>query len=413
LSLGVRYDYNKAYSAAQGALDDQGRPTGERFPQTDFFTWNTISPRLGLNLKLTPDGKTVFRGHYGRYHRAVATGEYANKIGPSITDIFAGPFDIATETFTDLTFVKGNANLGVDPNYESPYTDQFIAGLERELTRGLGAQLNYVYKRGRRFAGWEETRGTYVRAPFVDSGLGPLDQPTGKTIELFQLTSDPEDRFFQITNPSLMKSDIHAVSLNLVKRMSDRWQLTASGTFLRAEGTLQEGQGGAGEAGSGVGIIQRGGLQFRAFGQNPNAYVNVDGRLKSDVTLQLKGQLIYQLPAGFLVAANFSHRDGAHIVRRTRALRSITMIPENTPILLQPRGENGRLKDVTVLDLRLQKDFKLGTNARLSVFADAFNLLNNKTTEGVVTSLVESESYLFPLSPVTPRRVMLGAKVRF
>jgi len=141
--------------------------------------------------------------------------------------------------------------------------------------------------------------------------------------------------------------------------------------------------------------------------------VNVDGRLKSDVTLQLKGQLVYQLPAGFLVAANFSHRDGAHIVRRTRALRSITMIPENTPILLQPRGENGRLKDVTVLDMRLQKDFKLGTNARLSVFADAFNLLNNSTTEGVVTSLVESESYLFPLSPVTPRRVMLGAKVRF
>jgi hypothetical protein len=162
-----------------------------------------------------------------------------------------------------------------------------------------------------------------------------------------------------------------------------------------------------------VGIIQRGGLQFRQFGQDPNNYVNVDGRLKSDVTWQFKVQASYQLPLGFLVSANLSSRDGAHLVRRTRSLRSITQVPENTPILLQPRGENGRLEDVTILDFRLQKDFRLGDKVRLAVMADAFNLFNSDTTEGVVTSLVESDSYLYPLSPVTPRRIMLGAKLRF
>jgi len=30
-----------------------------------------------------------------------------------------------------------------------------------------------------------------------------------------------------------------------------------------------------------------------------------------------------------------------------------------------------------------------------------------------VTSLVESSSYLFPLQAVTPRRVQLGAKIKF
>ncbi len=413
LNLGVRYDYQKAYSAETAQLDEQGNPTGTTFPQTDYFTWNTVSPRLGFNWKLTGDGKTVLKGHYGRYYRAVATGEYANKIGPSITPIFVGPYDIPSGQFGELTLSRSNENLGVDPNYESPFTDQFIASLERELTAGLGAQLNYVYKRGRKFAGWQDITGQYARVPFVDSGLGPLDDPTGRTIELFQLLSDPEQRQFRITNPDVMKSDINAVGLTLLKRMSDKWQLTGSGTWLRATGTLQEGQGGAGEAGSGIGIIQRGGLQFRQFGQNPNSYVNVDGRLKSDVTWQLKAQVLYQLPAGFLISANFSHRSGAHIVRRTRALRSITLVPENTPILLQARGENGRLEDVTILDARLQKDFKFGENASLSVFADAFNLFNSSTTEGVITSLVESESYLFPLSPVTPRRLMLGAKVKF
>jgi hypothetical protein len=136
--------------------------------------------------------------------------------------------------------------------------------------------------------------------------------------------------------------------------------------------------------------------------------------LKSDVEWQFKVQALYKLPAGFLVSANFSNRSGAHLVRRTRALRTdYTHIPENTPILLQPRGENGRLSDVTIVDARLQKDFRLGEKVQLSAFADAFNLLNSNTTQGVVTSLVESEAFLYPLEPLTPRRLMLGAKLRF
>jgi outer membrane receptor protein involved in Fe transport len=413
LNIGLRYDYQKAFSAAQDQLDASGNPTGTKFPKADYFTWNTVSPRLGFNWKLTPDGKTVLKGHYGRYYRAVATGEYANKIGPSITPIFVGPFDIPSQQYLDLTLSRSNANLGVDPNYKSPYTDQFIVSLERELTKGLGAQLNYVNKRGRRFAGWQDITGQYVRVPYVDANDYPLDTPTGRTIQLFQLVSNPEDRQFRITNPPDFNSDVNAVSLGLTKRMTGKWQLTASATWLRAKGSLQEGQGGAGEAGSGVGIIQRGGLQFRQFGQDPNNYVNVDGRLKSDVEWQFKVQAVYQLPAGFLVSANFSNRSGAHLVRRTRALRSITQVPENRPILLQPRGENGRLPSVTILDMRLQKDFKLGGDFRVAVFADALNLLNSDAQQGVVTSLVESSSFLYPVEPLTPRRFMVGAKIKF
>lgn len=413
LNLGLRYDYQKAFSAANDQLDDNGNPTGTTFPKTDFFTWNTVSPRLGFNWKLTADGKTVVKGHYGRYYRAVATGEYANKIGPSITPIFVGPFDVPSGQFTDLTLSRSNENLGIDPNYKAPYTDQFILSLERELARNFGAQLNYVKKRGRRFAAWTDITGQYVQVPYLDANDYPYDHPTGQTIQIFQLVSDPEQRQFRITNPPDFNSDINAVSLGLFKHMADKWQMTASATWMRAEGSLQEGQGGPGEAGSGVGIIQRGGLQFRQFGQDKNNYVNVDGRLKSDVEWQFKVQGVYKLPAGFLVSANFSNRSGAHIVRRTRAQRDVAHIPENRPMLLQPRGENGRLSDVTILDARLQKDFGLGQQAHLSVFADAFNLFNSGTTQGVVTSLVESSAYLFPVEPLTPRRLMLGAKLKF
>lgn len=412
LNAGVRWDHNKAFSPEQAELDEFARATGVTFPKTDYYTWKQFSPRLGFNWKVTGDGKTVLKGHWGRYHRAVATGEYANVIGPNVKPYFAGGYDTVTNTFLDLTQVSSNEQLGVDPNYESPYTDQFILSLERELAPGLGAYVNYVNKRGRNYAGWEETRGTYVQIPFTDD-QGP--GATGRTFPIFAITSDPADRFFQITNRPELTSDINAVSFGVTRPMRNKWQFSASATWMRAKGSLQEGRGGAGEQGSGVGIEQRGGLQFRNFGRNPNMFVNADGRLRSDVAWQVKTQLVYQLPAGFLVSANFSYRSGAHLIRRIRLGADVTGIPvDNTNVLiLQPRGENGRIESVTFLDARLQKDFKLSEKVKFSVFADALNLLNESATQSVVSTLVTSGAFWFPVDPVDPRRVMLGAKLRF
>ncbi len=410
LNLGARWDHNRAYSAEQDELDEFGGPTGISFPETEFYTWQQISPRLGFNWKVTADGKTALKGHWGRYHRAVATGEYANVIGPNVKPYFAGPFDVPSGAFSDLVQVSSNENLGVDPDYSSPYTDQFILSLERELRPGLGAFVNYVNKRGRDIAGWEETVGTYVQIPFTDD-LGTM--PTGRTFPIFQLVTDPAGRQFRITNRPEFLSDVNAVSFGFLKRMQDNWQLNASATWMRAEGTLQEGQGGAGEQGSGVGITQRGGLQFRNFGRNPNSLVNVDGRLRSDVEWQIKAQLVYQLPAGFLVSGNFAYRSGAHLIRRYRVPATITNIPDNNVLLLQPRGENGRIDSVTLFDMRLQKDFNLGKSVKLSVFADALNLLNEDATQTVQSTLATSSVFWYPSDPVDPRRVMLGTKLRF
>ena len=403
LNLGVRYDYNKAFAAAQDELDELGNPTGVRFPQIDYYTWNTIVPRLGFNLKLTGDGKTVMKGHWGRYHRAVATGEYANVLSPSVKDTFSGPFDPVTKQFYDTAFFEGAANLGVDPDYKAPRMDQFALSLERDLARGLGVTASYTYKRGREYAGWSDISGQYVQVPFTDT-LG--DSPSGRTFNVFRLVSDPADRAFRITNPPGVQSDVHAGSVNFIKRMTGRWSLNASATYLRGTGRVQESR-------SGVTLQQRSGLQFRDFGKNPNDFVNTDGRLVLDVPWNFKVQAMYQLPAGFLVSANFSHRAGPLIVRRATLNESVIGAPEGRLMLLQPRGELGRIPSVTFLDMRLQKDFKLGKSVRFSVFADGINLLNEDAYESVQSSTVTSSVFLWPFDPVDPRRVMLGAKLRF
>jgi hypothetical protein len=188
--------------------------------------------------------------------------------------------------------------------------------------------------------------------------------------------------------------------------MSGNWQMNASVTWMRATGRVQE-------SSSGVGIQQRGGLQFRDFGKNPNDFVNTDGRLRLDVTWNAKLQVLYKLPAGFLVSANLIHRNNAWTLRRGRVPNSLTNILEGTVILLQKRGENPRLPDFTQLDMRLQKDFNLAKDVRLSLFVDALNLLNEDVWESVGSSTVTSSLFNEPIAPVFPRRFMLGAKFRF
>jgi hypothetical protein len=385
-------------------VDEFGNGTGTIFPRQDLFTWSSWSPRVGFNVKLTADGRTTLRGFYGRYHRAVATGEYANVIGPSIKPTFAGSgYDFATGNFTEQVFFEGNTNLGVDPDYKSPKTDQFTVSFEREIVKSFGAQLNYVYKRARDYATWTDIAGQYVQVPFTDD-LG--DTATGRTFPVFQLVSDPADRQFRIANGEDTGSDVHAVTMGLMKRMTGNWQGNLSATWLRGTGRVTESV-------SGVGISQRGGLQFRDFGKNPNDYVNSDGRLRLDVTWSAKAQLLYKLPAGFLVSANAAYRNGAWLVRRGRVPTSLTNVPEGTTILLQKRGENERISDVIQVDMRLQKDFRFGKNVRLGVFVDAINLLNESANETVQSSLASSAIFAYYSSPVFPRRFMLGAKFRF
>ncbi len=400
LNLGVRYDRNRAFSEAQQELDGNRQPTGVVFPEVEHYVWENVSPRFGFNYQLTDDGKTLIKGHVGRYHRAVATGEFANVIGPSIKPIFFGFYDFDTASLFDLQQITDNSNLLVDPDYDAPRTDQFILSFEHQLSQNIGLNLNLVRKRARNFPAWQDIGGIYQDVIYIDDqGQGA----TGNPITLQQLQNSRNDLSFVITNREEMNHDIDAISLGLVKRMSDNWSLNSSLTWLQSEGRTTD-------SGGGSAVEQRGGLQFRNFGRDPNDFVNTGGRLRGDVPWQFKTQLVYRLPRGFLVSANLSFRSGGNRVRRVRVGNFTNL---TTTILAQERGTFGRLPSATFLDLRLQKDFSLGNGVELSLIADVFNALNDDAYQTVVSSIATSSAFDLPDDFVLPRRVMLGAKIRF
>ena len=203
--------------------------------------------------------------------------------------------------------------------------------------------------------------------PYVDQNDYPLDHPTGRTIELYQLLSDPEARQFRITNPPDFNSDINAVSLGLFKRMTGKWQMTASATWMRATGSLQEGQGGGGRGG------HRGGHHPARRAAVPPVRPGSQQLRERRRTPEERRHLAVQGPDELPAARrdSSSPRTSPRATARTSCgargrSRTSPHVPENRPILLQPRGENGRLQDVTILDFRLQKDFRLGGTVHLA-----------------------------------------------
>jgi hypothetical protein len=394
LNLGLRYDYSRASLPASPILDRLGNPGGQSTAAIDnLFEWkNSISPRVGFTLKLTGDGRSVLKGHYGRYYRGIITGEFdntASSISPRY--LFSGTYD-AQGNPEGLELVSDNSNLRVDPGFKNPYTDQFIGGFEQELVRNVGLSLYYIHKRGEDYGGWHDIGGQYEPATFVDE--------TGKSIAVQALVSDPTSRLFLLTNPPEMFTRYNGFSAQITKRMSSHWQMVMSLVLSKSTGRL-------GSSRSGLKNSQS--ATASDFGQNPNDFINTDGRLIGDRPVVFKTQIVYQMPYGFLLGANFVHQSGRPWARQAR----VPDLGIPTTILAEPIDGSRRLPDWNMLDVNLMKEFGLGGQAHLGLFAYALNLTNADFNEDVQSRLGTSSSFGLASGFVFPRRVMLGARLRF
>ena len=71
INAGLRFDHSRAISQDLHAVDAQGHETDEIIAGLGtLYTWNILSPRLGVTTKLTADGRTMLRGSYGRFSQA-------------------------------------------------------------------------------------------------------------------------------------------------------------------------------------------------------------------------------------------------------------------------------------------------------------------------------------------------------
>lgn len=394
LNLGLRYDNTKAKFTDQPVADEVGNATGEIVPGFDVYTWNAVSPRIGFNLKLTGDGKTVLKGHYGRYYRAGSTGEWVGATSPTRVQSLFGDWNFQTSRFENVEVNSTPSNASVDPTLDPARTDQFILSIERELLEVLNLAAIFVVKRGRNMSNWVDTGGIYAPISYVDD-VGA--EASGRTITVFELQNSRADRAFLLTTGDATKADVNAFTLTATKRMSSNWQLTTSLTLQDATSANIFGE-----------TAQ---LNWRSFGRDPNNYINSDGLAVRNRDLLAKAQFLYTgLPLGFTLGVDWNYNTGYPTRRQVR----VAATSLNSTVQTEPLTDGKRFPSANLLNLRIQKDFRLGKgDARLSLLANVFNVFNNDAVLLFRSNLATADIYHQPSDITFPRRAMLGAKFAF
>ena len=161
LNLGLRWDYED-HGASK---DDKGN----------------FGPRLHFAWDATKDGRTAVRGGYGRYHDQV----FLNVV------LFSVLLDGSIRTTTLFMpgypdpFVGGaGIRLPVPPpsiaryqqDMDTPYSDIFSVGLQREIVKDLAVSVDGVYSRGRSLLALIDVNYAGKGVPRTNPGFTQIDE---------------------------------------------------------------------------------------------------------------------------------------------------------------------------------------------------------------------------------------------
>jgi hypothetical protein len=232
LNLGVRYDLTAGTYAEDIAIEPF-LPAGRRH-DTD-----NVGPRVGATYALTE--RTIVRGGFGKYfadigaNRAYWTNLVANALFVNIlndgrpdfvTNPFNGPVPTFDEVATRLCSVSNRpgclrrslSNTLAAPENEIPFSYQSSVGVQRQLTNTMAVEADYVY--------------TGMRKLLVAINRNMAYNPaTGANYAFTDLAHLPYPEWSTVSQQyNIGASDYHALQLGFTKRLSSRWQ--GSATFL-------------------------------------------------------------------------------------------------------------------------------------------------------------------------------------
>lgn len=401
LNIGFRYDYSKGwipdmpellvgpppdYTWTESSVMVPGKP--------DLVKFNVFSPRFGFAYKLTADGKTLLRGNIGRYYDHMIYGNWYLP-SPTTPDWYLYIWD---GTDWVLDFVDPPGRMSVDPNLKNPYSDQFSVGIDREILTDFGLSFTYMEKWTKDLNGFAPLTGDwddyYELIPVTD----PI---TGDTIQAYNLVGDLPD--LQITNPDRYFARFRMFSLVATKRLSHKWQLTASFTFTKMWGLNPRG-------------VNRQDFSENILWNNrqardPNHFLNVEGRMVGDRPFSMKVLGTYLFPLGISASVNFQIQSG---IPYARVATIYGLDQGSQDAATEARGDNDhRLKTSYLLDMNIEKSFRLASGVSILARFEVFNLLNSATPTSMMDySLVPGQNwvhgYIWP-----PRRAQIGVKLRF
>lgn len=446
VNLGVRYD--KESGALNGGLQpkltwyEPGSPhDGEAIfgnimgdimvpPMKAPVSWKTISPRLSLTYDITGDGKNVVKLSVARYGSQSGNALASNLFPSRETDFYwydknadskpqweevmngayyyyymdptySGPLQFWTNTqFVD--YAKGIRKTQYKDNYNTPLLDELIISFEKSLGEDLAINLSGFYKKRHNLArsigimpdGTIETADNWYlyKAAFpVGDTTVPLYARHVKPVGTYYLNYEKDYERFM------------AVELIFTKKLSNKWMADASFTYQDWKSFMDKSE---------------------HFSLNNFDYFNesvvapeTSGSgltgifINSRWMFKLSG--LYQLPWGINVSAVFQAREGYVIPYRVQTYLGNALGGVGYVNMYEGGKKFGddRLPTFSILNLGLEKSFKISDNTTATLFVDWYNVTNKQATLKVESTIGPNKDDV--LMVTNPGNFQFGFRLNF
>ena len=374
LDLGLRYDVStNLFGNATEILPfiKAGRPN-------DTNNWQ---PRAGAAYSL--NDKTVIRGGFGRYYsQPVSTTSWFTTFFGQIATVQvnndgrsnfgSSPFNGPAPTYEQAVALKQrvtfNNNLS-SPDEHLAYSLQGSVGFQRQIATDMSINSDYV------FTGARDT--LYSRN--VNLTYNPA---TGANYSFQDLAHLPFPDF----GPAVMslngnRSNLHAVETVFNKRMTHHWQMSANWTlsFLKDGDPVPE------QWALSNGQLTHTALSFPAQPDLGGEYTYAVNDQRNRAVVNG----IWQLPYDIQVSGLYFYASGLRFtttwggdLRATGGGGSARLRPDGTIV---PRNDFVG-KPLHRVDLRLQRQFRLGPKMRAAGLVELFNVFNHANYGGYSTA---------------------------
>ena len=370
---------------------------GGAYAQLDsVITWNSLSPRFGLNIDLLGTGRTFLRASFSRVPEGLGLG-YMAELDP-----------ISADRVHDFYWYDENGNGKVDnadtylafpdnykiytglythriaPKLHAPNMDEWTAGLEHELLADFTLSARYISRSEKGAIGdvmydpdssqtWYTAQGSPAGwwVPFTTTVPATDTTPETSVTVYLRSTTAPAS-FDRIQSVPELSWKYRGLEFSFRKRMSHNWQAYGSLVWSRTTGT------------AGLASLLSQGLDSPVL--TPNSFVNVDPSSRSPLDRPLAVRLMgtVRFKYDFYLSAYYRFMSGLPYGR------TVTVVPPSAwaaangadvapvTVYLESPGSK-RQSAFRSLDFRLEKEFLHKGRARWSVFLDALNVLGNKS----------------------------------
>ncbi len=421
LNLGLRYD------SYVGTLPDQSAPAGQFAPARSVSKQEAINQniavwRTGAVYDLFGRGSSAVKASYSRY--GLQTGiDRVTTVNPLTAGSRTCPWSDpngdgvfqASEIVAPCSGFSGGISTFYAPDgVDWPYSDEATVGFEQQVGRSTRVGVMFYYRTNRKQLGFRNLAvPSSAYTPFeitVANGPGgTVGSPQPRTVTVWNL--DPTLASAQNNirdNEDYLDTDYKGIEFTANKRFSDNWQMVAGLTYGNNRGGVNVGNG-SGQSATASGA-------FNADLNDPNNLVYPDGVIGNDSTVAFRLSGSYRFPWDINLAGTYIGNSGYPYVSTVTVTRAqaqavgVNLTRATQPVLLSERGDE-RLDSVKMVDLRLSKIFRLGSNRSFTPQVDLFNLFNADTTTTINNGV--GNTYLFPGEILSPRIIRVGFVLNF